>query len=69
MGPASEFMRLGLKTLLYLDGSETCFLLGDTVFPISNALSVAGAAGGGRPTELVFPSDAAEGPTCGVELL
>jgi hypothetical protein len=65
IGPASEFILIGLKTLLYRAGSEVCFLLGDLVFPISKALSVAGVAAGAMLIVLGFDSEVAEGPMLG----
>jgi hypothetical protein len=65
-GPASEFMRMGVKTLLYRAGSEACFLVGDRVLPISKALSVSGAAGGSKLVAFGF-GETADGPMCGDE--
>jgi hypothetical protein len=65
IGPASEFILIGLNTLLYRAGSELCFLLGDRVFPTSKALSVSGIAAGAMLIVFGFDSDAAEGPTLG----
>lgn len=59
-------MRIGLKTLLYLAGSDACRLLGDFVLPTSNALPVFGAAGG-SVTVLGFCNEVPEDPICGEE--
>lgn len=64
--PGDEFMRFGLKMLLYLAGREF-EAGGDLVLPTSNALSISVPVSpfGGSVTDLLFLIGAVEGPTLG----